>query len=194
MAHPTAYQADGFVIRAYRAGDGAALTEAADASYEHLRPWMPWAQVHQPVSDSEDLCTRFATEYEASRDFVLGIWEGETLIGGTGFHLRCGPIEWKIAEVGMWIRGDHAGQGWGKRSLAAMLDWGFADRGWERLVWKCDTRNRASSRVAEANGLTLEASHRQDAVDHFGFRRDTHVYAILKSERLGSKSEPDFRH
>lgn len=182
MAHPTEYQADGFVIRSYRVGDGAALSEAVNVSYDHLRPWMPWARTDQTPPESDALCRRFATDYDAAKDFVLGIWEGDALIGGTGFHLRCGPIEWKIAEVGMWIRGDCAGKGWGKRSLAAMLDWGFGEWGWERLVWKCDTRNVASAKVAEANGMTLEATHRQDAVDHFDARRDTHVYAMLREE------------
>lgn len=182
MARPTSFSTGDLTIRAYRVGDGAALSEAVNTSYEHLRPWMPWARIDQTREDSEALCARFETEYEAERDFVLGIWDGPILVGGTGFHLRCGPIDWKIAEIGMWIRGDRAGQGWGKRSLQAMLDWGFGEWGWERLVWRCDTRNVASGKVAEAAGMKLEATHRQDAVDHFGARRDTHVYAKLKSE------------
>lgn len=179
---PTLFEADGFLIRAYKPGDGAALSEAVNSSYEHLRPWMPWATSHQSVEHSESLCLRFATDYEAQTDFTLGIWNTDMLLGGTGFHLRCGPIDWRIAEVGMWIRADAAGSGLGIRSLRAMLEWGFGEWGWERLVWRCDTRNTASVRVAEKAGMTLEATHRGDAVDHFGSRRDTHVFAMLKDE------------
>lgn len=40
---PERYEADGFVLRSYDVGDGHRLATAANESYEHLRPWMPWA-------------------------------------------------------------------------------------------------------------------------------------------------------
>jgi RimJ/RimL family protein N-acetyltransferase len=182
------FVADGFVLRAYRPGDGAAMQVAVNTSYDHLRLWMPWATPEQSLEASEANCRRFAGEYLLNQNYTLGIWIGDELVGGTGFHLREGPPEWRNAEIGMWIRASHAGQGLGARALAALLRWGFEDWGWERLTWRCDTRNLASARVAEKNGLRLEGTHRSDALDVDGRRRDTHMFAILREEWASRKS------
>ena len=72
-----------------------------------------------------------------------------------------------------------------------MLEWGFGEWGWERLIWKCDTRNIGSARVAEKNGLKRESTLQSDALDVDGHRRDTHLYAILKPEYLEATAEAD---
>lgn len=179
---PEHYQADGFVIRAYKPGDGAPLQRALVESYEHLRVWMIWANPDQTVEECETRCRKFAAEYLLNTNFVLGIWKGDELAGSTGFHLRVGPIESRNAEIGMWIRASQAGKGLGTKALRALLDWGFMEWGWERLVWKCDTRNVASTRVAEKCGMQLEGTLRKDALDPTGCRRDTHLYGILKED------------
>ena len=38
---PERYQAKGFVLRSYDLGDGPLLADAVNASYDHLRPWLP---------------------------------------------------------------------------------------------------------------------------------------------------------
>jgi RimJ/RimL family protein N-acetyltransferase len=182
---PSEYTEDGMTLRAYRPGDGAALMAATVGSYEHLRPWMPWATPEDTLEQAEARCRRFAANYLLNQDFTIGIWLGDELAGGTGFHLRVGPLEWRGAEVGMWIAASHAGTGLGTRALAAMLRWGFEEWGWLRLVWRCDTRNLASIRVAEKNGLKLEGTLRSDMLDVAGNRRDTHIYAILREEWAG---------
>jgi RimJ/RimL family protein N-acetyltransferase len=179
---PMAHRAGDLSIRAYRVGDGAALRQAVVESYEHLRPWMPWAKAEQSVEESEMLCRRFAGKYLLNEEFTLGIWLGDELVGGTGFHMRHGPIELANAEIGMWVAAAHAGKGLGSRALAAMLEWGFTAWPWQRLVWQCDTRNIASARVAEKGGLTREATFRSDTVAVDGSRRDTYLYAILREE------------
>ena len=181
---PASFTSDGFTIRAYQPGDGPELRVATTSSYEHLRPWMPWATPEDSVEAAEVRCRRFAARYLLNEEFVLGIWVGDQLAGGTGFHLRGAPIAWRSAEIGMWIRGSYAGHGLGTRVLHAMLKWGFEDWGWERLSWYCDTRNLASASVARKNGLLLEATLRSDALDVEGRRRDTYVFAILRDEWL----------
>jgi RimJ/RimL family protein N-acetyltransferase len=181
---PESTTSDGITIRAYRPGDGPELRIATTASYNHLRPWMPWATPEDSLEAAEARCRRFAANYLLNQDYVLGIWVGDQLAGGTGFHLRGAPLALRSADIGMWIRGSSAGQGMGTRALRLMLQWGFAEWGWERLTWHCDTRNLASSRVAQKNGLTLEGTLRSDALNVEGQRRDTYVFAILRDEWL----------
>lgn len=179
---PTEYRAGELTLRAYRPGDGPALRQAVVSSYEHLRPWMPWARAEQSVEETEAQCRSFAGRYLLNEDFILGIWLGDELAGGSGFHLRHGPISSGNAEIGMWISAAQAGSGLGTRALAALLEWGFTEWPWRRLVWRCDTRNLASARVAEKNGLIREGTLRSDEFDVEGQRRDTHIYAILRDE------------
>ena len=179
---PTRLDTPEFTIRAYTPGDGPALQVATVSSYEHLHPWLEWAVPDQTVEQAEALCRRFHANYLLNDNFVLGVWIGDELAGGTGFHLNWGPLVRRNAEIGMWIRGSYAGQGLGTRVLRALLGWGFEEWGWERLIWRCDTRNIASARVAEKNGLTHEGTFRSDTFDPSGARRDTHYYAMLRHE------------
>jgi RimJ/RimL family protein N-acetyltransferase len=172
----------GFELSSWMPGDGPALTEAVEASYEHLAPFMPWARASQPVEVSEDLVRVFRAHWLLAKDFVIPIWSpGRTLVlGGTGFHLRQGPIEDGCVEIGMWIRGDRAHHGLGTDVLRTMVRWGFAEWGFRRLVWKCDARNAASIRVAEKVGFTLEGTHIAESTRPDGTRRDAHVFALLE--------------
>jgi RimJ/RimL family protein N-acetyltransferase len=143
---------------------------------------MLWAKVEQSVEESEMICRRFAGRYLLNEEFTLGIWIGDELAGGTGYHLRHGGLDLGVAEIGMWVSASRASGGLGTRALAALLEWGFTAWPWQRLIWRCDTRNLASARVAEKGGLTREATFRSDALAVDGSRRDTHVYAILREE------------
>jgi RimJ/RimL family protein N-acetyltransferase len=184
---PLEYDAGQFLIRAYRPGDGAAMSKAIVESYEHLKPWMPWATLEQPADESEAKVRGFAARYLLNEDYCMGIWQGPLLVGGTGFHLRVGRPGSGNAEIGMWIHGNRAGQGFGTRALKAMLTWGFTEWPWQRLVWRCDTRNVASARVAEKCGMVLEGTMRKDYLDVEKNRRDTHVYSALREEWLTSQ-------
>lgn len=184
---PTGYQSGDLTLRMCQPGDGAAVSAATVDSYEHLKLWMPWASTTQTAEEGEEIIRRLAAAYLSATDFTLGIWLGDEYVGGTGFHLRCGPMHWKAAEIGMWIRSSQAGRGVGSRVLATMLEWGFGEWEWERLVWKCDTLNVASARTAEKCGMMLETTHRSDAVGVDGTRRDTHLYVMLRSDYLRAK-------
>ena len=149
---------------------------------------MPWAKPHQSVEESEKLVRQFRARYLLAEDIVVGIFsvDGRQLLGGTGFHLRAGPISSACAEIGMFIRQSEAGRGLGTRVLRALVQWGFTEWPWLRLAWRCDQRNVASARVAEKAGLRLEGVLRgQRAVAGEG-REDTACYAVLKSEWGGN--------
>ena len=184
---PERFETSEFILRSYDVGDGPLVADAVNASYDHLRPWMPWAKPHQSVEESEKLVRQFRARYLLSEDFVIGIFsvDGRQLLGGTGFHLREGPIASACAEIGMFIRQSEAGRGLGTRVLRALVQWGFTDWPWLRLAWRCDQRNVASARVAEKAGLRLEGVLRGQRAEVGEGRRDTACYAMLKSEWRG---------
>ncbi len=173
-----------FTIRSYRPGDGVMLAEALNASYEHLKTFMPWAKPHTTIEEAEHTARQFRGGYLKNEDFVLGIFspEGDYQWGSTGFHLRGGKLDNRAAETGMWIRAGLAGQGLGTRVLCEMLTWGFEVWPWERIAWLCSERNIASQRTAKKAGLLREGvlCGRFRLPD--GTRDDTVCYAALKGE------------
>jgi RimJ/RimL family protein N-acetyltransferase len=187
---PERYEGKGFVLRPYDAGDGPSLAQANTESYEHLQPWMSWATPEQSPEDAEALVRRFRAKYLMHEDFVLGVFspDEKRLLGGTGFHLREGPLTTCCAEIGMFVRSSEAGRQLGTRVLAALLEWGFRDWPWLRISWRCDDRNQASVRVAEKAGLTLEGVLRGQAAEVGGGRRNTRCYAITKQDFLARRA------
>ncbi|MEL6349684.1 MAG: GNAT family protein, partial [Myxococcota bacterium] len=179
---PESVETDRCRIRCYLPGDGPKLCAATNTTYTHLKPWMPWAIGDQTPENAEILVRQFRGRWLLANDFILGIWtlDGSRLIGGTGFHLRHGPLSLGIAEIGMWIHVDEAGQGLGTHVLETLVFWGFSEWPWRRLVWQCDGRNLASRRVAEKCGFQLEGITRKDSQDPQGQIRDTARYALLK--------------
>jgi RimJ/RimL family protein N-acetyltransferase len=183
---PERYETAGFVLRSYDVGDGARLADAVNESFEHLRPWMGWAKPHQPVQDSERNVRHSRARYLLAEDFTLGIFSPDEtrLLGGTGFHLREGPIASACAEIGMFIRASEAGRGLGSSVLQSLLAWGFSEWPWLRLAWRCDRNNLASVRVAEHAGLVLEGVLRCQPAAVGDGRRDTICFAATKDDFL----------
>lgn len=179
---PASYQGADFELRPYREGDGSLLLEAVEASRRELLDWIPWVAGFDSLEEAEALCQRYRAEFDSLEVFrMMALQEGR-MIAGPAFLLRGLPIDWRIGEVGMWVRTDLAGKGMATQLLRTMLAWGFGEWGFERLSWKCDTRNIGSVRVAQKCGLKLEGTFREDFVHDDGSRSDTHVFAILREE------------
>lgn len=186
---PLAHRDGDLVLRAWQPGDGPALATTANASYDHLSPWMAWAVADDTPEAAEVRVRRFAAAYLTNEDFGLSAWLDGQLVGATGFHLRWGGLDAGIAEIGMWVAGSHAGRGLGTRILRTLVDWAFSDAWpWQRLVWTCDPANVASTRVAARAGFVHEATLR-GSTGHGTGRDATLVYGLMREDRTTAKGE-----
>lgn len=182
---PERLESDRYVLRTFMPGDGPLLHEAKAGSYDHLRPWLAWAEDRHTRDEHEALVRRFRADFLTNVSWVLGIFapdEGR-LLGGTDFR-PVGPVHGWDGEIGMWIRAEESGQGLGSDVLRTMLRWGFSDWPFQRLQWRCDVRNRASARVAENAGMVLEGTLRGENSETGGGRRDTAVYALVRDDLM----------
>jgi RimJ/RimL family protein N-acetyltransferase len=181
-----------FTIRSYQPGDGKMLFEAIDNSREHLRTYMPWEATHQTDDDSECFARRFRGHYLLADEFTLAIVapDGQRILGGTGYHLRWGNLANRTAEVGMWLRADAVYQGLGAKVLKTLLEWGFTEWPWLKLIWRCDIDNRPSLRTAEKAGMRQEGLMRGDFFDpQTKQRRDTLYYGLTREEWQAASSQ-----
>jgi len=181
---PEEYLTERLLLRPYQPGDGAELSAAVLESYEHLKPWMPWATESQSEEESEQLVRTFRAGFLLAQNFVFAIrtTDDRRLLGGAGFHLREGPLSSGNAEIGMWIRSSEANKGIGSEALRALIEWGFTEWPWNRLSWRCDLENKVSIQLAQKAGMQREGILRQHMRNPAGEVRNTACHAILKEE------------
>jgi RimJ/RimL family protein N-acetyltransferase len=175
-------QTQRLVLRCWQPADAAPLKAAIDASLEHLRPWMPWAE-HEPqeLQAKVERLRRLRGEFDLGQDFGYGIFDrAETqLLGATGLHPRVGP---DAREIGYWIHKDHINKGLATEAVAALTSVAFLVDGVARVEVHCDPQNARSLAVPRKLGFVHEATLRQRKVAAGGLLRDTMIWSVLADE------------
>ena len=110
-------------------------------------------------------------------DINFAIDNGE-LIGAIG--LRC-KREYERAEIGYWIGVPFWGRGYATEAVGAIIQFGFEELKLNRIYAGYFSRNDASRRVMEKNGMKYEGSLRQHVKKWDEFV-DIVYYGILRSE------------
>ena len=179
---PERFETDKLVLRAYRAGDGAALFAAVNEDREDLSHWLPWVDNHQSVDDAETYVRNMAGKWIRCESLIMGIFsiDEKTLYGGTGFH----GLDWRVpsCEIGWFLRKSARGQGMGAEAVRLCCKLAFEHIGANRVWGTVDVLNDRSWRLFERVGFTREAHLRGDCRDHHGNVRDTFAYSMLVRE------------
>jgi len=187
---PALLASERLLLRAPRAGDGAALNDAVTESFDALKPWMPWAQKLPTADESELTCRQMAARFVQRTDLPMFIFEraagGECgrFIGGTGLH----RFDWDVPrfEVGYWCRCSLQGRGYVTEAVQTLARFAFDGLHARRVEIRMSSTNTPSRAVAERCGFTFEGVLRQDSLGVDGRARDTLVYA-----RVRGAEEPD---
>ncbi|MFP5255745.1 MAG: GNAT family N-acetyltransferase [Acidimicrobiia bacterium] len=137
------------VARAERA------VQAINASLDHLRPWMAWADEPSTVEKVTTFFTESEGSWDARRDFGYSIVDQDdtAILGGCGLHGRLGPDG---LEIGYWVHVDHVGRGLATAASRALTDAAFAIPGIQRVRIQCEDGNVASARVPAKLGYVLQ--------------------------------------
>jgi RimJ/RimL family protein N-acetyltransferase len=93
------------------------------------------------------------------------------------------PTQDGTREIGYWVRADARGRGVTPRAVRLVVAWVFESNDVVRLQLRADPENRASCRVAEKCGFTLEGILRRAHWNpHIGAQRDWAIYSLLREE------------
>ena len=112
------------LLRPLEVSDARQLVEAVTESLPELKRWMPWAKFEpQSVSQREGLIIQWEKDWEEKKDFPVGIFRHNELVGCSGFHLRHGVGQ---LEIGYWVRTALAGQGIATRVSRALTSAAFS--------------------------------------------------------------------
>jgi RimJ/RimL family protein N-acetyltransferase len=142
----------GVVLRRHRIEDLDALHDAIEASRDHLRPFMFWAD--QSRADTAAFLDAATHGWDAGQEFGYLIVDGidGSILGGGGLHRR-GPPE--TLEIGYWRRAGAGGRGIVTALASALTAAGLALPGIERIEIHCDVANAASEAVPRRLGYSM---------------------------------------
>lgn len=177
------------LVRCWDPADAPLVKAAIDASLEHLRPWMPWAE-----NEPEDLQAKIERlrawrgKFDLGQDFVYGVFspDEKEVLGSSGLHTRVGE---GAREIGYWIHVDHVNQGLATEVAGALTKVAFEVDGVQRVEIHCDPRNARSAAVPRKLGFMHEATLRQRTADAQGRRRDAMIWTLLVEEYETSMAE-----
>lgn len=146
---------------------------------EYLEVYMPRIRENKSVEDTERVINLFLEQLCQNNGFRAGIYYDEELVGVIGLKY----IDWinKKTEIMYWVDKNHLGQGISTKCTIKVLELVFNYYNLNKAILKISSHNKASIRVAEKCGFSLEGLSREDELLTDGFT-DVCVYSILKSE------------
>jgi [ribosomal protein S5]-alanine N-acetyltransferase len=110
--------------------------------------------------------------------FAITVRESSQLVGSIGLQIH--PIH-SYAEMGYWMGVPYWGRGYCTEAVGAVIEYGFEDKGLNRIFAVHFKRNPASGRVMQKNGMVYEGCLHQHVRKWDGYE-DLMQYGILQTE------------
>lgn len=169
------------MLRRLTVKDADLVATAVAESFEHLRPWMPWAtpQAMTRAFQRRRLAGP-AGRWDPGGDYGYGLFlaGADAMVGGAGLHRRAGP---RALEIGYWVHVAHLRQGVATAAARALTTVSFTVTGIERVEIHCDAANGASAAVPRKLGYRLvgHLEHAPEAPAEEGRRL---LWAVTRAE------------
>ena len=143
------------LLRPFRSTDVQGVREAIDESLAEVQRWLPWGS--EEPSSLEQLAgriDRYATECDAGTAWRLALVDQTNgrFLGSGALLPYPGP---GALEVGYWVRNSEAGRGLATRAAAALIRYGFRQKGIERMELWTKPGNEPSAAVARRLGFVF---------------------------------------
>jgi ribosomal-protein-serine acetyltransferase len=152
-------------LRPYKTSDIDSLYEAVRESVAELSVWMPWCHSEYSIDESRAWVEKRPAQWEQGSEYDFGIIDSATglYLGGCGLNRF--QTDWKIANLGYWVRTSQTKKGIATTAARLLVRFAFDELKLNRVEIIIATGNAASLRVAEKvcavkegilrNGLTL---------------------------------------
>jgi len=162
------------ILRPFELSDAARVKELAGAREVALNTLL----IPHPYPDGgAEEWINTHEEKTAEGNYSFAIDDGQ-LVGAIGLHSK---PEFDRAEVGYWLGVPFWGRGYATEAVGAVIRFGFEELGLHRIYAGYFSRNAASGRVMEKNGMRCEGTLRQH-VKKWNEYVDIIYYGILRSE------------
>ncbi|KAL7745930.1 hypothetical protein RI367_008761 [Sorochytrium milnesiophthora] len=146
--------------------------------FASLEEYTLWLQ-ERILADPRILAFAVLTNVEP--DGRTGLANGTRVVGFVTY-LAVYP-EHKRLEIGhIWYAPSYQRTFLGTEVLYTLIRHAFEELRYNRVEWKCDTKNAASRGAAERLGFTYEGTFRKHMVSSAGVARDTAYLAIIDDD------------
>jgi ribosomal-protein-serine acetyltransferase len=144
------------LLRPYEFDDAEAVFAAAEASRAELSRWMDWCTPDYSIEDTYDWYKKLPGAWERGEVYGFAVLDAanRTILGGCGLN----HILWdyRLANLGYWVRSDRTGQGVATQAAFAVARFGIEQLRLRRIEIIAAVDNAASRRVAEKTGARFE--------------------------------------
>ncbi len=151
------------------------IFELLSKNRDHLRPWFPWAD--NTLLQTIDFLLH-------KKEIMYGIFskKDNKYIGNISM-IKLDLEKKKSGEIGYWIGSEFAGKGIMSEAVKILEKEFFENFDLERIVIRCNAKNKPSARVAEKNNYFFEGTSRKDRYNDFsGQLEDSLNFSKLKEE------------
>ncbi|MBK7091639.1 MAG: GNAT family N-acetyltransferase [bacterium] len=175
-------------LRPPRRSDANALFDAIAASRKELDQFLLWPPHTTKVKHSSEFIRRTFVWRRREMAYAFSVFDSATdeYLGNCGLH----DVRQRIrsAEIGYWIRSDHAGKGLTTEAAALLLRFAFEGLRLHRIVLRAATDNAASIRVAEKLGFQFDGIHRHEDLLARGWI-DYKYFCMIEDEYRAAKDK-----
>ena len=164
------------VLRAWRAGDAAAIADACRDP--EIQRWLPLPDPYS-IDDARAFIELSARQWAdgSSANMAIADRDTDAVLGAIGLHMDS-PERF---SVGYWVAPLARGQGVATRATRLVARWAFAAFPIARLELYTIAGNHVSERVAIRAGFTYEGMLRRWLV-HRGDPCDASMFSMLREE------------
>lgn len=150
------------LLRPLTEQDSSRLFRAVDRSRASLKRRLEWAGGVLSEEDSLNFIRQSEKDFREGKAHVFGIFQkrgGE--LGGVSSLMRL-HAEYGRGEIGIWIREDLQGKGYGAEASKLLCDYGFHHVHLHRIYARIDPSNRPSRKVLKKTGFHYEGCLRDE--------------------------------
>jgi ribosomal-protein-serine acetyltransferase len=186
-------RAGNLLIRPFTAADIDAVYEAVRESIRELATWLAWCHPDYSKEETTAHILHSLEAWEQGDEFNFGIFDAETgaFIGGVGLN----QINWqyRMANLGYWVRTSRAGRGVASMAARRVAEFGLEELGLQRIEIVVGIENRASQRTAEKTGARREGRLRK-RLRTKGEPIDAVIYSFIAEDLIVKKEDSPQRH
>jgi len=160
------------------------LADAADVQRLAGDPGIARTTLSVPHPYGDGMAAEWISTHQAGfeagtlANFAIAMQAGGSLVGSIGLTIR---PEFERAELGYWIAAAHWNRGYATEAAAAVIDYGFATLGLNKIFATHMARNPASGRVMQKLGMRSEGLLTQH-VKKWEKYEDVAIYGLLRAQ------------
>ena len=169
------------ILRPFNLQDAKLVYKAISESMDALIPWLQFCHTDYSIEETRLWLSSRDEDRKAGKSYDFAIIDAESsaFLGGCGLNQL--NDEYKMANLGYWVRTVRTGRGIATAVVLLLAEFGFKELKLNRIEIIVDVENKRSQRVAEKTGAVREGVLRNRLIVH-GQVRDVVLFSLIPKD------------